>query len=372
MEIELPKLRMSRIVPPKIHHSCDTKNYEPAMDPKVAIIILNWNSWRDTVECLESLLPMNYRNYVPIIVDNCSSDKSTEHLRAFAAGKLSIESKFFGQSRSGRPIHMIEYSHDQVDHKNLVDNALLIKDKGAKQQLILIRNERNYGYAEGNNIGIEFALDAVKPDYVLILNSDTVVDPDFLFELVRVGESDNKIGAVGPKVNYYNNPSKINSAGMEMHWWSGFSMNIGIGETDNNQFHRIREVDCIHGCAMLIKVSAFQYVGLLDPDFFLLLEETEWCLRAKKGGYKIVFAPTARIYHKEGFSSSRQCSFYYYMKRNRILLLKKHQTSLRKVIYGLSFTLRTVVTSISLSVTGKPGLAVCNLKGYFNGLRVKK
>jgi hypothetical protein len=341
---------------------------EPAVNRKVAIIILNWDSWRDTIECLESLFLIDYQNYVPIIVDNGSSDGSIDRLREFARGSLQIESKFFGQGRASNPIEMVEYTRDQVDRKNIEG---LGEDSFSNQNLVLIKNQRNYGFAEGNNIGIQFALDSIKPDYVLLLNSDTVVDPGFLRELVRIGESDDTIGAVGPKIYYYDNPSKINSAGCEMHDWYGGAINIGIGETDNhNRFNEIREVDCLHGSAILIKAPTLEDVGLLDQDFFVLLEETEWCLRAKKAGYKIVFAPTAWIYHKEGFSGTEECVHYYYSNRNRILLLKKHQTSLRKPIYGLSITLRTLAGSIILSVTGKPSLAICGLKGYFNGLRV--
>jgi GT2 family glycosyltransferase len=316
---------------------------------------------------------VNYQNWVTIIVDNGSSDRSIENLREFARGTLKVESTLFKQSRSRHPIGLIEYARDQADRKDKIAKTTLGEDVYVKERLILIKNERNYGFAEGNNIGIRFALDALKPDYILLLNSDTVVDPGFLLELVRIGESDDKIGAVGPKVYYYDNPSKINSAGGKMHYRSGTAINIGIGETDNkNRFNEIREVDCLHGSAILIKVSALEDVGLLDQDFFLLLEETEWCLRAKKAGYKMVFVPTARIYHKEGFSRTQGCGVYYYYSRNRILLLKKHQTSLRKAIYGLSITLRILAGSIILSVRGKPSLAICSLKGYFSGLRVNK
>jgi GT2 family glycosyltransferase len=342
------------------------------VNQKVAIIILNWDSWRDTVECLESLSLMDYQNYVPVIVDNGSSDGSIDRLREFVSGSLRIESKFFRQGRASNPIEMIEYTRDQVDGKGAIKNVPLNESLGNKN-LVLIKNQRNYGFAEGNNVGIQFALDSIKPDYVLLLNSDTVVDPGFLVELVRIGESDAKIGAVGPKVYYYDNPSKINSAGGKMYYRSGNVMNIGIGEMDvNNRFDEMREVDCLHGSAILIKASVLEHVGLLDQDFFVLLEETEWCLRARKAGYKMVFAPTTRIYHKEGFSGTRGRRHYYYYNRNRILLHKKHQTLLRKTIYGLFITLRTLAGSVKLSVTGKPSFAICSLRGFFNGLRVKK
>lgn len=343
------------------------------MNRKVAVIILNWNSWSDTIECLESLLLMNYQDYVTIIVDNGSSDESIENLKEFVRGKRIVESKFFEPSRSSPEIAITEYARDQINRGDVIGNSILAdKDTNEREALVLIRNERNYGFAEGNNIGIRFALDVVKPDYILLLNSDTVVDPDFLLELVRIGDSDERVGVLGPKVSYYHDPSKINSAGCEMRYWSGFAINVGIGEMDNGQFSDVREVDCVHGSAILIKASAFQDIGLLDPDFFVLLEETEWCLRARKAGYKILFVPTAQIYHKENFSASRQCKYYYYRNCNRILLLKKHQTSFRKAIYGLSITLRTLAGSIILSIEEAPNLAICGLNGYFSGLRIKK
>jgi GT2 family glycosyltransferase len=342
------------------------------MNREVAVVILNWNNSRDTIECLESLSLMNYHNYVTIVVDNGSRGESIDDLREFARGNLTIESEFFEQRAARRPFEIAEYARDEVDGKEKIEKAAINGDEYANEQLILIKNEYNYGFAEGNNIGIQFALDVVKPNYVLLLNSDTVVHQDFLSELVSVGASDPSVGVVGPKVYYYHNPSEINSAGCMMHHWSGFAINVGIGQVDDNQFNEIHEVDCVHGSAMLVKASALKDLGLLDPDFFVLLEETEWCLRAKKAGYKVVFVPTARVYHKEGFSGTRQCKWYYYSNRNRILLLKKHQKSLKKAVYGLSITLRTLAASIILSVKAEPTLAMCTLKGFFNGLRFKK
>ena len=358
--------------PPTIYRRRRKKLQKNVMNREVAIVILNWNSSRDTIECLESLALMDDQNYVTIVVDNGSSDESIENFREFARGNLKIESKFFVQRGARQPIEIIEYARDQVDRKDKIEKAAINGDEYENEQVILIRNERNYGFAEGNNIGIQFALDVVKPDYVLLLNSDTVVDRDFLSELVRVGASYPRVGVVGPKVYYYHNPFQINAAGARMHYWSGFAINIGIGQMDDNQFNENQEVDCVHGSAMLIKATALKDLGLFDPDFFVLLEETEWCLRAKKAGYNIVFVPTARVYHKEGFSATRRCKFYYYSNRNRILLLKKHQKSLRKAVYGVSITLRTLAASIILSVKAEPTLAMCTLNGFFNGLRIKK
>ena len=125
---------------------------------KVTIILLNWNGKEDTIECLESLKHITYPNYEILLVDNGSTDGSVECFRERYPG------------------------------------------------MEIIENGENLGFAEGNNVGIRRAMDE-GADYVLLLNNDTVVDPEFLGELVKVGESDPKIGIVGPKICYYNNKS---------------------------------------------------------------------------------------------------------------------------------------------------------------------
>jgi len=147
-------------------------------NPRVTIIILNWNGWEDTVECLESIFQINYHNFVVIVVDNASEDDSIEKLRQYCNGILKVNSKFFYYSSLNKPIELFEYTNNELE-KTFNSNT-----KNLSNKLFLIKNSKNYGFAKGNNIGIEYAINTFDPDYVLLLNNDTVVDKEFLKELV--------------------------------------------------------------------------------------------------------------------------------------------------------------------------------------------
>lgn len=248
---------------------------------KVAIVILNWNGKEDTVECLESLRGISYADTATIVVDNGSTDGSAAYIKE-------------------------RYPH-----------------------VALVETGRNLGYAGGNNAGISYAMASFRPGYILLLNNDTVVDRDFLSELVRVAGSDDDTGIVGPKVCFYSDPNKINAAGARMVWHLGIAKNIGTGQYDDDRFNTEREVDCIYGCGFLIKSKVIEEVGQLDERFFILLEETDWCIRVGKAGYKIIYAPASVIYHKEGVSGRKQSHVsVYYSHRNRLLLIKKNYSPL--------------------------------------------
>jgi len=163
--------------------------------PKVSIIILNWNGWEDTIECLESLYQITYPNYDVIVVDNGSEDESIEKIKEYAEGNIEVESKFFEYSDRDKPIKIIEYKREEAEAGGGKEED--IADLPSNKRMIITKNEKNYGFAEGNNIGMRYALKALNPEYVLLLNNDTVVDKEFLGELVKVWESDEKIGIVG-------------------------------------------------------------------------------------------------------------------------------------------------------------------------------
>ena len=224
--------------------------------PKVSIIILNWNGLEDTIECLESLKKITYPNHEVVIVDNASSGNDVQIL----------------QGRFGDYIH-------------------------------LIQNDKNYGFPEGCNIGMRYAL-TTGADYILLLNNDTVVDPKFLTEMVEVAEADLSIGITGSKVYYYYEPNIIQSAGGKIKWWLGDLQTYG-GEEDVGQYDSISEYDYVFGTSFLIKKEVIQEISFMDPFFFFGVEEYDYCTRAKRAGFKVVYVPGSKVWHKVGASSAK-------------------------------------------------------------------
>jgi len=254
--------------------------------PKVTIIVLNWNGKDDTLECLKSLKDLSYPNYEVLVVDNGSSDDSVS------------------------AIHQ------------------------AFPEITLIETGENLGFAEGNSVGIRNASDA---DYILLLNNDTIVDSDFLGQLVQVAESNDKIGIVGPKIYYYEPKDMIWCAGILIENGRAFGipipncspMPIGCGEIDSGQYDEIKEVEAIVGCALMVKREVIEKIGLLNSDLFLIQEDVDWCLRAKRAGYSSVYAPGSKIWHKvsrslnkSGLSSHTNPLTIYYWHRNWLLVVK--------------------------------------------------
>jgi len=228
--------------------------------PKVSVVILNWNGLKDTIECLESLKKITYPNYEVIVVDNASAGDDVKVLR--------------------------ERYEDYVH---------------------IISNQKNYGYAEGNNIGMRYAL-GNDCDYVLLLNNDTIVDTDFLSELVKVGESDEKIGIEAGKVYFYDSPNRLQTVGGKINWWSGRLQHYGKAE-DIGQFDQITRRDWVYATAMLIKRRVMEKVSLLDPAFFFGIEEYDYCTSATRAGFKVVYVPTSKVWHKVGASRKKLPDF---------------------------------------------------------------
>jgi len=293
--------------------------------PEVDIVLVNWNGWQDTIECLESLRRIDYPNYRIIIIDNDSSNNSVEKIREYAEGTLRTSSN----STVGLEDHstaMIEYTRKEIEnglrHEFLQDHSLPLK-------LVMIKNERNFGAAEGYNVAIRYALKEHSPDYILLLNNDVTVDKNFLKELVRVAESSLEIGIVGSTIYYYDKPDVIDFAGENIILWEG----RGIRYKDH--FVAPQEVDKVDGACMLIKRNVFEKVGLIDSDFFMYWEETDFCQRAKKNGYKIVYVPAAKIWHKIAASSGGLNSYnvIYYLSRNRFLFVKKNAKGLNRIMF---------------------------------------
>ena len=293
-------------------------------NPRIAIIILNWNGKEDTIECLESLKHITYPNYEILLVDNGSTDGSVECFRSRYPG---IE---------------------------------------------IIENGENLGFAEGNNVGIRRAMDE-GADYVLLLNNDTVVDLEFLGELVKVAESDPKIGFAGPKVYYYdydNRKDVLNFAGGKLNMWKGLSYHIGVNEIDNGQYNDIKMVDYAEGSCLFVNKDVIKKIGLLDPIYFTYWEENDWCMRGKNAGYSSFFVPKAKIWHKIGASNVNQRKRYY-MTRNKFWFMRKYATLVEYLSSSLYFIVFQFWFQTSIFVLYHRDLNEfkCFCKGIIDGLR---
>ena len=274
------------------------------MFPRVSIIILNWNGWRDTIECLESLYRITYPNYDIIVVDNGSRDDSVRRIKEYCEGKIKVNSKFFKYDPSNKPIKIFEISEDEARRGRF--NRPLYEKFDPDRRLILIRNKDNYGFAGGNNVGIKFALSVLNPKYILLLNNDTVVDKKFLDELVKVAESDEKIGIVGPKIYYYDYYGRndiIWFGGGRVHpWWGWVYSHYNAGIQDSLQENDPQDVEWITGAALMMKTSYFK---MLNSNYFFGHEDVEIGIKARAKGLRVVYVPTAKIWHKIGISRKK-------------------------------------------------------------------
>ena len=244
-------------------------------DPFIVCVILNFNRRADTIQCLASIEASTHRHVRALVLDAGSNDGSVQAVRETFPEALVIEL------------------------------------------------EDNLGYAGNNNTGIRIALE-LGAEWVFVLNEDTVLDPECLARLVEVGERDPAIGIVGPMVYHHDEPGVIQSAGGRLTArWEGW--HLGQNEPDRGQFTQPHHVEWISGCGILVRRGVIEQVGALDPRFFYYWEETEWCVRAGKAGWRVVHVPAARLWHKGVQRDYRpHPPVTYYATRNRLLLLKKH------------------------------------------------
>lgn len=254
---------------------------------KVAIIVLSWNSREYIGECLQSLQKLKLqKNLVTetILVEGGSTDGSLEFLQK-----------------------------NYPQHKTLIEN-------------------KNLGYAGGNNVGLRYALDN-KFDFVWIVNPDIFVDPNSLNEAVKVMVSQSKIGVVASKVYFApgyefhkdrytakDQGKVIWYAGGENDWDNVFAKHYGINEIDRGQFDKEIEIGFATGSSMLIRCEALRTVGIIDEKYFLYYEENDLCQRIKRAGWKLIYAPKSKVWHQVGQAAGIGSPLAdYYIARNRML-----------------------------------------------------
>jgi hypothetical protein len=263
--------------------------------PLVVTVILNTSRKDETLAALDSLSRSDYSNAQVIVLDNSSSDGSFDAIRA------------------------------------------------AFPEVTVLPLEHNLGYAGNNNVGIDDALKR-SADWILVLNEDTLLAPDCLNHLVEAGCSRDDVGIVGPMVYHHLEPGIIQSAGGKMdRLWR--TWHLGQNEPDQGQFSDPQFVDWISGCAIMVRREVIEQVGAIDARFFYYWEETEWCVRAREHGWKILHVPRAKLWHKgvqRDYLPSPNVT--YYSTRNRFLMLTKHNAPLRAQIATWFEILRRLVS----------------------------
>lgn len=245
------------------------------MQPKVAIILVNYNGKDDTLECLESLQHIDYKNFEIIVVDNGSKES-------------------------------------------------LVKEVSPKYPDVkIIETKENLGFSEGNNVGIRYALEKGH-DFYFLLNNDTIVDKNLITELVKAAKKNPLGGVFGAKIFRYHDPSTIDHFGGVWNLNTVQFDSIGCGQKDEG-FDQCRTVDYVCGCAFFIRKKVIEKIGGLEPSYFLIWEEADYCYQAKKVGFSSISVPQAKVYHKVSSSfTGGKPQLEYFWWRNRLLWLQRN------------------------------------------------
>ncbi len=288
------------------------------------VVIPTYNRADDLLDCLFSLIKAGLAKERVIVVDNCSQD-DTVH-------KLSIEFP----------------------------------------EVNLIILEENLGASQASNIGFDLALQK-GAEYVLRLDSDTVVDTEFCSRLFNQADQHSEVGVFSPKIYFYEPPDEIWFAGANQHPWHFGAIQGHRYEKDTPENSQVREIDYVWAAAMLIKREVLQKTGGFDTDFFVYYEEVDFCLRVKELGYKLLYVPDSYIWHKVGSSANNPWTAFHW-NQSKMLLYRKHAKSQLHFIGLIAYLIFYTLTDVVLSAlklrkkSGNRGPLKHAIKGFYDGL----
>lgn len=268
-------------------------------DPSIYAVLLNWNGFSLTVLCIDSLKKSTIPFNKIVVLDQASPDGS------------------------GEKLHQL-YENDNQVH--------------------IVCNKKNFGFAAGINIGIKKTLD-MGAEMVFIVNNDTIVDKDCIQHLYNALLSDPLAGAAGPAIMYYSNPEKIWQAG---GFFNKLKMGTSVpakGKMLSEISKSISSVGYLTGCALLFPTKTFDKVGFFDQSYFLYSDDVDYCLRIKSAGMNMYFVPDAKVWHKiEDIAIERTTPLVlYHLARSSVIMLRKNFSGFERM-YGifLRFTIYTI------------------------------
>lgn len=284
--------------------------------PLVSIILLNYNQLQVTLECLESLKKLTYKNYEVILVDNASKENPSN----------------------------------------------IVKERYPHVKLIL--NDVNLGFTGGNNVGMKIA----KGDYFFILNNDTEIASENLLEkLIEPFTKDPAIGMVSPKIRYFHHPNIIQYAGYtKINPFTGRNKQVGEKEEDRGQHNTPGYTDYANGAAMLVKREVINKVGVFPDHFFIYYEELDWCSQTLKNGFKIYYQADVYLLHKESITMGKASAIKtYYNNKNRILFMRRNSSPGQLTCFLFYLFLFTIPkNTLSFILSGQTE----HLKSFYRGL----
>ncbi|MGQ9595803.1 MAG: glycosyltransferase family 2 protein [Thermoproteota archaeon] len=289
-------------------------------EPKISVVILNYNGLRFLEPCLKSVLNSTCRNFEIIVVDNGSKDGSVGYLR-----------KSFSDHPKVKPVLL----------------------------------NKNYGFAMGNNIGYKYTNPC--SEFIFFLNNDTEMEEDCLEKIVKRMEQDPSIGAAQPKIRSMMNRKKIDAVGGIVDYY-GRTWHRGFNEYDYGQYDSVSETFYAQGAAITLRRSIIEKIGLFDPAYFIYYEETDLCWRIWLAGYRIVLVPEAVVYHYGGGATTSKSSYretyfkFFYLRKNHIMTMLKNYSLSNIFKYSLPFLVRMLITAVRWSLLGEKAKA----RAYYN------
>ncbi len=291
-------------------------------DPKVVVLVLSYDGKDLLEDALSSYLASDYPNYEVVVIDNGSNDGTSDYVRT----------RF--------------------------------------PQVSIVRTDKNLGYSGGFNLGLAAAFEEMQADYALVTNNDVKVDSAAISELVKVAWAHEKVGFVTGKVMYFDHPTIFQTVGKKEDpvRWNGD--HIGRGEEDHGQYDEVRELPFADDVYTLISRDLYQDTEGYDTTFFLQAEEYDWQARGKKLGYKIMYAPLARLWHKESMTIGKTSPLKaYYDARNPMLVILLHKPpAYFKRYFWLHFRKDVLKASLVSIRQRKLSIALSNWRGFFSGI----
>lgn len=299
------------------------------MTYKVGVALVHWNSGIVTMQCIESLLAAGVKEEWICLVDNASIDKQIEIV------------------------------------------------KNCRPKIRIIKNTVNRGFAAATNQALKQLLE-LEMEFYWILNNDTEVDKNCPIELVQSLEIDKKCAAISGKILYPGRTHIWFGGAIREKYWS-LSKHDGKGKIDNGKFNTSLYVEFISGCCMLIPRSVLLDVGLLDESLFAYCEDNDWCLRARKKGYKLKYEPNCVILHHEAVSLSNNksrttkgksspTSIYLITRNNNILVMRYINSNMRKTVMLVVALGSNLPRLAAFIILGRWDKLIAYLKGYFDGI----